>query len=186
MALVHVCRHGQDLDNEAGILNGHRDQPLTVLGEQQARTLADSIKASGQQYAAIYSSPLRRANMTARAVGDALGLPVVIHDDLIERDFGVLSGKPYADIPKYAGDNTLQTDKVLYFLSCEGAESFDDCYKRAQRVFAFLDEKHSGERVLLVCHGDIGKMLIAARKGVTWREGLLLPYFSNTEVISTG
>lgn len=184
MAFIDVCRHGQDLDNEAGILNGHRDQPLTALGVQQAEALADKVKSSGQAYAAIYSSPLQRAHMTARAIGVKIDLPVVVLDDLIERDFGELSGKPYADIPKYAGDNVLQADKVLYFLTCDGSESFDDCYKRAQRVLAFLDERHEGERVLLGCHGDIGKMLVAARKGVAWREGLLMPYFANTEVIS--
>jgi len=29
---IYVARHGQDRDNSNGILNGHRDEPLTELG----------------------------------------------------------------------------------------------------------------------------------------------------------
>lgn len=183
MAHIHLCRHGQDMDNVNGILNGHRNEPLSELGRAQAAAVADKIKESGVTYSAIYSSPLQRALATASAIGAAVGLPVEVRDDLIERDFGVLSGKSYADIPKYAGDNLLQGDKVLYFLSVEGCETFDKCYERAQGVLADVDAKHSGQHVLLVCHGDIGKMLQAARAKVNWEDGLRLPYFANTEVI---
>lgn len=34
---VGVTRHGQDEDNVRGILNGHRNLPLTDLGRQQAQ-----------------------------------------------------------------------------------------------------------------------------------------------------
>jgi broad specificity phosphatase PhoE len=183
MAHVRICRHGQDMDNVHGILNGHRDEPLSELGRTQAAAVAEKVKQSGVSYAAIYSSPLQRAFATASAIGAAVGVPVVIREDLIERDFGVLSGKPYADIPKYAGDQLFQGDKVLYFLAAEGCETFDKCYERAQGVLADVDAKHPGEHVLLVCHGDIGKMLQAARAKVTWENGLQLPYFANTEVI---
>ncbi|KAG5485735.1 hypothetical protein LSCM1_07146 [Leishmania martiniquensis] len=183
MAHIHICRHGQDLDNAHGILNGHRNEPLSELGRSQAAEVADKIKASGTSYAAIYSSPLQRAFETASVISAAVSVPVQVRTDLIERDFGVLSGKPYADIPKYAGDRLLQGDKVLYFLDVEGCETFDKCYERAQGVLADVNARHAGEHVLLVCHGDIGKMLQAAHAQVEWQEGLRLPYFSNTEVI---
>ncbi|KPI90671.1 putative phosphoglycerate mutase protein [Leptomonas seymouri] len=183
MAHIHLCRHGQDMDNANGILNGHRDQPLSELGRTQAAAVAEKIKESGVSYAAIYSSPLQRAFATASAIGDAIGVPVQVRGDLIERDFGILSGKPYADIAKYAGDNVLQGDKILYFLAAEDSETFDKCYKRAQGVLADVDSRHPAEHVLLVCHGDIGKMLQAARANVDWEDGLRLPYFANTEVI---
>ncbi|CAG9569303.1 putative phosphoglycerate mutase protein [Leishmania major strain Friedlin] len=183
MAHIHVCRHGQDMDNVRGILNGHRDQPLSELGRRQAAAVADKIKESGVNYAAIYSSPLQRALETASAICAAVNVQVQVRADLIERDFGVLSGKPYADIPKYAGDRVLQGDKVLYFLEVESCETFDKCYERAQGVLADMDAAHAGEHVLLVCHGDIGKMLQAANAKVGWQDGLRLPYFANTEVI---
>lgn len=182
MAHIFVCRHGQDLDNVEGILNGHRDRPLSELGRSQAAQVADTIKSQGTVFDAIYASPLLRAHQTATTIGAAVGVAVQVMPDLIERDFGVLTGRPYEDIPKYAGEKVLQTDKVLYFLEVEGGESFEELYARAQRVLQEVDAKHEGHNVLLVCHGDIGKMILAARRGITWREGLLEPYFANTEV----
>lgn len=183
MAFIHVCRHGQDLDNAVGILNGIRNEPLSDLGRSQAAAVADAITKSEVNYAAIYASPLRRAFSTAEMISTLIHVPVQEYPDLIERDFGVLTGRPYEDIPKYAKE-LLQSDKVLYFLDVEGGESFSKCYQRAQHIISDMDARHAGEHVLLVCHGDIGKMIVAARRGITWREGLLAPYFANTEVIS--
>jgi len=36
---IYLTRHGQDQDNAHGILNGHRNTPLTELGIQQAQQL---------------------------------------------------------------------------------------------------------------------------------------------------
>ncbi|CCW68539.1 unnamed protein product [Phytomonas sp. Hart1] len=184
MSYIHICRHGQDLDNAASTLNGHRNQPLSALGEKQAQRTAENILKSGIHLDAIYSSPLRRAQQTAEILRTMIPAPLELENGLIERDFGALTGRPYSDIPKLAGDNVFQGDKVLYFLEVDGCETFPSCLDRARRVLARLDAKHSGQHVLLVCHGDIGKMLIAARRGITWQEALQLPYFENTEVIS--
>ena len=37
-------RHGQDEDNAVGILNGHRDAPLTKFGRQQVKITAQKLK----------------------------------------------------------------------------------------------------------------------------------------------
>ncbi|KAG8344951.1 putative phosphoglycerate mutase protein [Trypanosoma vivax] len=183
MAQVHVCRHGQDEDNRDGILNGRRDRPLTELGREQASSVAKRLKESGVKYDAILASPLNRAYETASIIGNVLGVAVQKDDELLERDFGIMSGKPIVDIKKYAGENVLQGDKVLYFLAVEGSETFDECYDRAARLLKRVDELFKGKRVLLVCHGDIGKMLQSVRMNIPWREGLLLPYFENTQVL---
>ncbi|RNF02949.1 phosphoglycerate mutase protein [Trypanosoma conorhini] len=185
MATVHVCRHGQDEDNLEGLLNGRRDRPLTQLGREQATALAQRIKEGGKSYNAILASPLQRANETARIIGGVLSVKVETDNELVERDFGVLTGKPIDQIRAYAGESVLQGDKVLYFLSVEGAETFEECYSRAASVLRRVDAAFTGKRVLLVCHGDIGKMLQAVRRNITWREGLMLPYFANTDVLET-
>lgn len=47
MLNIYLARHGQDGDNIRGILNGHRDEPLTAKGVEQAREVADKIKETG-------------------------------------------------------------------------------------------------------------------------------------------
>ncbi|ESL09061.1 phosphoglycerate mutase protein [Trypanosoma rangeli SC58] len=185
MAVVHVCRHGQDEDNFEGILNGRRNRPLTQLGRAQATALARRIKESGTTYDIILASPLQRANETARIIGEALSVKVETDNELVEREFGVLTGKPTDQIKTYAGENVLQGENVLYFLSVDGAEPFEECYNRAASVLRRVDDAFTGKRVLLVCHGDIGKMLQAVRKNISWREGLMLSYFANTDVLET-
>jgi broad specificity phosphatase PhoE len=37
MLKLYLARHGQNLDNANGILNGHRDEPLTKKGMEKAR-----------------------------------------------------------------------------------------------------------------------------------------------------
>lgn len=181
MADIYLVRHGQDEDNINGILNGHRDKPLTELGRQQAHTTAQKLKELGIQV--IYASPLLRAYETARIIAAELGIDEVIADDeLIERDFGVLTGKPIDDIPKYS-TKRFQGDKILYFLDGEGTEDFPALLKRGKKVIDKVKGQHPDEHVLLVTHGDIGKMIRAAFHNWTWEEALKTPYFDNTGVL---
>src|ERR1700694_3872048 len=97
---IFIARHGQNEDNVNGILNGHRDLPLTELGRQQARDLAKGIEATGLTFDAVFSSPLDRALETAKIICNVLGLKVepVTIPELIERDFGVGTGQPIKEV----------------------------------------------------------------------------------------
>lgn len=180
MGKIYLVRHGQSEDNAAGVLGGRRDSSLTGLGREQAQRVAEELAAVGIDL--IYASPLKRSLETARIIADRLGVEdLEIDDRLMERDFGILSGKPYADTKKYAAD-IVRVGAVEYFLHAEGAEEFPDLLSRAQEVLEEVKEKHAGEDVLLVTHSDLGKMIRAAYYGWTWEEGLRDSVFSNTDV----
>ncbi|MFA5230620.1 MAG: phosphoglycerate mutase family protein, partial [Candidatus Paceibacterota bacterium] len=72
MLKIYLARHGQDQDNAMGILNGHRDNPLTDLGISQAHTMADKAKEKNLTFDVIYSSPLQRTFQTASIIGETL------------------------------------------------------------------------------------------------------------------
>lgn len=183
MTKIFLCRHGQDEDNSNGLLNGHRNTPLTELGRQQANDVADKIASTMPAFDVILSSPLQRAHNTALAIASRREQEVIVEPLLIERDFGVFTGKPIADITALCNGDVLKTDRVTYFLSGEGSENFDALLQRAAIVVEKVRQTYDGKTVLLVCHGDIGKMILAVCKGITWREGLMYPYFANTEVL---
>ena len=88
MTNIYIVRHGQNEDNANGILNGHRDMPLTEIGIGQAQQLAQMIRESGIHLDKIYSSPLQRAYQTAEIVAMAMQMekPEKL-DILIERNF---------------------------------------------------------------------------------------------------
>ncbi len=181
MSKILLVRHGQDEDNANGILNGHRDTPLTALGRQQASIVAQKLR--DDEVEVILSSPLQRAFETATILAEELNIQEVITDELLkERDFGIMTGKQVADIPKLA-EEILPTDKVNYFIRAEGVEEFPDLYKRAKSFLEKVLELYPNKTVVAVTHGDLGKMIRAAYHGWSWEDGLKTPYFKNTGVL---
>ena len=184
MLKIYLARHGQDQDNAKGILNGRRNEPLTDLGNGQAKTLAGEIKDAGLTFDAVYSSPLGRAYTTAETVTDTLGIakPIVM-EDLIERDFGIMTGKPTKDIPTLCAPDIVQTDTICYFLSPEGAETFPQLIERGKKVIAGIQARHNDGNILLVTHGDIGKMIYAAYYKLDWKPLLTMFHFGNSDLL---
>jgi probable phosphoglycerate mutase len=184
MLKIYLARHGQNEDNAQGILNGHRDKPLTALGFEQAKFLARHIKNVGLVFNKVYSSPLSRAYDTAYEITKILNLPdPEILPLLIERDFGVMSGEKLSDIEKLCAPDIIKTDTLCYFLNPEGAETFPELLIRANKLLDQIKVRHQDGNILLVGHGDFGKMIYAAYYKLDWREVLRLFHFGNTELI---
>jgi broad specificity phosphatase PhoE len=187
-AEVFIARHGQNEDNVNGVLNGHRDLPLTDLGRLQARELAEGMQAIGLTFDTIYSSPLDRAVETARIVCGVLGIKSEseVIPELIERDFGVMTGVPSAEIKARCAPDIIETETITYFLHPEGAETFPKLIERGHGVLTHVRSLRTGGRILLVCHGDIGKMIYAAATGKSWEEVLKNFHFGNGDLIEVG
>ncbi len=183
---IFVARHGQNEDNANGILNGHRDLPLTDIGREQARELGEGILAAGLKFDKVYTSPLSRALETAQIVSNILGIPTkpAVLENLIERDFGSMTGKPIEKIEELCGPDILKTDMITYFLNPEGAEAFPDLMRRAAGVVEEIrDVQPIGSKVLVVGHGDLGKMMYATVAGIEWQQVLKQFHFGNGELI---
>ena len=181
---IFIGRHGQNEDNVNGILNGHRDLPLTDLGREQARQLGEGIAAFGIQVDAVYSSPLIRAFETAQIASNTANLPDPIKMDLlIERDFGVMTGVEVSRVEELCAPDILKTETITYMLNPEGAETFPELVERGQRVLDTVRTRHVAGKVLLICHGDIGKMIYAAATGKDWVSVLSEFHLGNGELI---
>src|SRR5205823_14545241 len=80
--IVHLLRHGE-VENPAGIVYGRLPgYHLSANGRSMAEAAADYF--AGRSVVALFSSPLERAQETARPVAERLGLEVVTDDRLIE------------------------------------------------------------------------------------------------------
>lgn len=182
---IFVARHGQNVDNANRILNGHRDLPLTDLGRSQANDLGEGIKEAGINVDRVYSSPLDRAAETARIVCEVLGISVKpeIMPELIERDFGVMTGLSIDEVEERCSPDLLRTDMITYFLNPDGGETFPDVVERGHRVLQKVKSDQTEGSALLVCHGDIGKMIYAAATGQDWVGVLKDFHFGNCDLI---
>jgi len=80
--IVHLLRHGE-VENPAGIIYGRLPgYHLSANGRAMAEAAADYF--ADRAVVALFSSPLERAQETARPVAERLGLEVVTDDRLIE------------------------------------------------------------------------------------------------------
>ncbi len=184
MLRIYLARHGQDQDNANHILNGHRNEPLTDIGIAQAKEIAEMIALSGIIFEKIYSSPLQRAYVTALTIANRLNMSAPEKlSDLIERDFGVMTGLPQENIAARCAPDILKTDTITYFLSPEGAETFPQLVDRANRLLRWINSMHTDGNILLVAHGDIGKMIYAAYYNLDWRDVLTMFHFGNSELL---
>ena len=184
MLKIYLARHGQNEDNANGILNGHRDLPLTEIGISQAHEVAEKIKVSGLHFDVVLSSPLSRAFKTAEIISTTNDFPQPkVLDELIERDFGVMSGQDQTRVEELCAPDIIKTETITYFLSPEGAETFPDLLKRAGLLLNKLTSEYKDGSILLVTHGDFGKMIYAQYYGLDWKDVLTLFHFGNSELL---
>ncbi len=184
MLNIYLARHGQDGDNVRGILNGHRDEPLTKKGIEQAHEVANKIKETGIVFDTIYSSPLKRAFKTAEIISkNVSSMKPETEPLLIERDFGVMTGQKIADIEKICTPNIIKAEIITYFLSPAGAETFPDLIKRGKTLLDKIQAKHKSGNILVVTHGDIGKMIYAEYYKLDWKQVLTQFHFGNCDLL---
>jgi probable phosphoglycerate mutase len=100
------------------------DPPLSHLGREQARRLAERIRRV--EHAAVYSSPYRRAIETARAI---------THDVLVDERLVEMALE-------------IEDDGTLDFKEMPNVAA-----SRMSAVLDEMVAKHSGERVVVVGHG---------------------------------
>lgn len=72
-----IC-HGDAEDLSMRPDLGHNDPPLTTIGLRQAALLAEHLRVEGlrRRFAAVYTSPLQPAAVTASVIADAIGQPL--------------------------------------------------------------------------------------------------------------
>ncbi|KAM5343217.1 hypothetical protein ACJ41O_014183 [Fusarium nematophilum] len=158
---LFLIRHGETVDNVAGLYAGSRDSALTAHGVLQARRLAAHLVAGRVAVRHLFSSNLCRAVHTAEAVLEAQkraekDLKLVEVPELREKDFGAGEGEKFGSAVEHEGAETAEAMR--------------------ERVDPFLDEHiipmlHEDVVVCVVAHGMIlgvvYKALCASMASVT-------------------
>lgn len=157
---------------------------LQDTGLLQAAEVANKIKDEGLSFDVVLSSPLSRAFKTAEIISEINNFPKPkVVDNLIERDFGVMTGIEQSRIEELCAPDILKTEMITYFLSPEGAETFPDLLARANRLLQNITDTYKDGSILLVTHGDFGKMIYASYYNLDWKDVLTLFHFGNSELL---
>lgn len=164
---IYLIRHGETVDNIAGLYAGVRDSALTNHGHDQARRLGEFFAKNDVKLTHLFASPLTRAFKTAESIqksqlaaglgsdgGLQSSIDIVNVPDLIEQDFGFYEGKPFyvrSDPNKNGKDAHSEMHKSEPgFVDVESKDSM------AKRADAFLDN-----HILPLTSADCGELTIA-------------------------
>ncbi|RON78431.1 histidine phosphatase family protein [Pseudomonas chlororaphis] len=163
---LDLLRHGET--ELGGGLRGSLDDALTDAGWQQMRAAVAGLGPWDR----LVSSPLQRCARFAEELGARLALPVTLDPDLQELHFGAWEGQSAAAL--------MATDAEA--LGRFWADPYAFTPPQGEPVLAFsarvlgaverLHQRYAGERVLLVSHGGVMRLLLARARGLP-REQLL-------------
>lgn len=164
MTLLHLVRHGETDWNRSRRFQGHSNVPLNARGRAQARAAADRLAGEGLD--GILSSDLERARRTAEAIGETLGLPVLVDPRWRERAGGVIEGASPADLAaRYPKD---WKDLRSGHRAGEGGETNRAMRVRVLAAVGDLEGRFPGDaRVAVVTHGGVIRILLQALLGVS-------------------
>lgn len=158
---VLLVRHGESVANQQNRLQGRLDSPLTARGVQQAEAVALRIAASYPSLTAVYSSPLRRAWDTARAVAGTMRMDPVAMDALIETDIGAATGLTWEEFaacwPRHAEALRSRRPDAGW----PQGETLHEVAARSGRAIDEILARHSNGAVLLVSHSGTLRWLLA-------------------------
>src|SRR3954467_6382248 len=93
---VVLVRHGASAAAVPGEpfeeLEGQSDPPLAPEGEQQAGAVAQRLAESGETFAGLFVTPLKRTSQTAAPLAERIGLDPVVVPELREVGLGEWEG----------------------------------------------------------------------------------------------
>lgn len=151
---IILVRHGQSTANKERIRQGHKDYPLSELGEQQAVELAQQMRQEKFTCQGVYSSDLSRASKTAEIITEILELKITKYDErLREMHLGDHQGKKNEDL---TDEDNLHTKKVWknHDFKFPNGESVNDMNARVREAFDEIINSHNeSDTILIVAHG---------------------------------
>ncbi len=161
---IYLTRHGQVVND--GVYNGQTDVDITTTGVRQMERLRDALR--DKEIAAVYSSDLLRTRRGAEIIGQPHNLSPRAFSQFREIHFGRWQGLTYKQVTEQYPEDISQWLNNLENFRIPGGESFLDLRARAIPKIQELVLKHSGQDIILVCHGALNRIFLA--------EALHLPY----------
>jgi uncharacterized phosphatase len=157
MAFFYFIRHGETEWNAAGRLCGRTDVALSEAGRRQARLLAARLQPV--PFAALYSSPARRALETASILGQAIGLEAVSDSRLVELSYGGWEGKTYEESKRANPEIYRAWELDPASVAPPEGESGKQLIERLKPFVAEVAQRHPTGNIVVVCHRTLCRLL---------------------------
>lgn len=179
MTNYYFTRHGESQANVDHVFAGWMDSPLTEKGRQDAEAEGERLAAEDIKFDLIVSSPLSRAQDTAKIIANILNHPhseIRSFDELKERNAGSYEGR----------STTLLKDqpKEVDAIADAGGETRIEFARRVQKALGRIHAESVGcASVLVVAHAGWYKMAISLLEHKDVDTFYVLPSPENNKVV---
>lgn len=164
------------------------DIALSTLGERQADAAARWFREL--RPTVVVSSAMKRAVDSAKPIAAACGVPHEIEPRFHERIIGELCGVPFSATDGPWADTLREWTAGNTHFTTPGAESFDDLRARLLPAWEDTVRKYSGERIVLVAHGIVCKVLLLSLldgwRANRWHELGRVENLATSELVQDG
>lgn len=161
-----LIRHGETVWNKEGRVQGFSDTDLSDVGLHHARQLALSLK--DHQIHSIFSSPLIRAQKTARIINQYHNVPLCLESGLMEMDQGDFEGLSYQELMAREKDFLRKWISDPASVKMPNGESFIELQARAWKVIEGIIIK--SDNALIVSHNFTIASILCKIKNISLSE----------------
>ncbi|MCW4990140.1 histidine phosphatase family protein [Enterobacter mori] len=161
---VILVRHAQTEWNQHGVIQGHKDSPLTARGTLETAALLTAFTDAAYPVECVFTSPLGRAWKMGQALAGHFQCPLVIEEALKEQSFGQYEGMTKAQLEQEYRSQFLALFSQNAAFCPPGGESLAHA---SQRIIHFLREKMATtthQTFCVVTHGHVMQGMLALLK----------------------
>jgi broad specificity phosphatase PhoE len=173
-----LIRHGESEGNAEMRLQGQGEYALTERGFQQGLLVGERLR--GLTLAALYSSTIGRARVTAGIIGEATGLEVTELPEVREYDFGDLAGLKYSELMEKHPEIEEQYRRGPDYPSFPGAEDREAFRQRVCDALWRVAERHPGASVAVVTHAGPIALFCLDVLGLPYRRPIPLRVYNGS------
>lgn len=159
--IIDLIRHGEPVGGP--MFRGSKDDPLSAQGWRQMQAAI----ADDERWDVVLSSPMLRCIRFAETVAERLAIPLQTDDRLREIGFGEWEGMTVEAIKAHYGASCL----ARFWADAEanpppGGERLSRFQQRIAAAWQDWTRQLAGQRVLLVCHGGVIRVVVGEVMGV--------------------
>ncbi|OGQ97713.1 MAG: phosphoglycerate mutase [Deltaproteobacteria bacterium RIFOXYD12_FULL_57_12] len=177
--IIYFLRHGETTASQTGGYCGTLDPDLTPSGYQMAEDFAEAHKSL--PWAAVFSSPLRRAVATAEPLCKAAGVRIQLKKGLHEIAFGQWEGKKPEDITREFHDDYVRWLTDPGWNAPTGGERGIEVARRSSLVLEEIEKTCTTGNVLVVSHKATIRIMLCSLLGIDvgrFRDRISMPVAS--------
>jgi len=179
-----LIRHAQTEWNLDKMMQGQKDSPLTIAGQEQSRIWGEQLAAAS--FDRILTSDLGRTVATSEWINQTLKLPLEKTSQLRELDWGAWTGRRIRDSKVEMPEELRRQEGAGWEFCAPGGESRREAWIRSRNGLEEASRKWPGETILTVTHEGVIKCLLyglAERKFLPQEPAMIEPRYLHWLVV---